>query len=310
LAAARDLANRCDVFVESFRPGAMDRLGLDYATLSKARRELVYLSVSGFGQRGPYAKLAAMDPMIQAFSGWLDLNRDPAGNPVLMKHVPVDVLTGLYAFQAVGMALLRRFRFGEGTHIDASLMQSTAAFLAPRLMDIVLSDGKLNDAAGVPMGVFPTADGMISLAVKDDQEFRLLCEAMSTPEWLDDERFKTRATRIANKAAMLAAIDEKLRQRDAQTWQGLLRAKGLPASRVQTPKEFLDDEHVRATHVISSAEQPGFGQAPVVGVPGLPLAETQNFAAPKVGEHTQAILTELGYGQEIIREMLHGSATA
>jgi crotonobetainyl-CoA:carnitine CoA-transferase CaiB-like acyl-CoA transferase len=306
--AARTLAARCDIIVESFRPGTMAKFGLDYASLSKTRPELVYLSVSGYGQTGPYAELAALDPMIQAFSGWLDLNRDAAGNPVVMRHIPVDVLTGLYGFQAIAMALLRRFRFGEGQHIDASLMQSAAAFLAPRLTDAVLSKGPAKNTSSVPMGIFKAGDGMISLAAKDDQEFRLLCEALETPAWLQDERFKTRALRIANKDAMISALESRLGERDAQTWQQRLRVTGLPAARVQTLNEFLEDEHVRTIQVVSSIDQPGFGPSPLIAVPGLPIPDTASFAAPKIGEHTCAILSELGYGKGAISDMLHGGA--
>lgn len=303
-ALARALATQCDVIVESFRPGTMDRLGMGYEVLAKDRPDLVYLSVSGFGQRGPYAKLPAMDPMIQAFSGWLDLNRDVAGNPVLMKHVPVDVVTGLYAFQALSAALLRRFRFGKGGYIDANLMQSAAAFLAPRLADFVMSGGPPPEAAGVPMGVFPTGDGMLSIAVKDDKEFGLLCEAMQMQQWYKDPCFASRAARIANKAAMHAALNAKLAERSAQDWQTIFREKGLAAAKVQSAGEFLDDPHTRATGIMRLVDQPGHGPTPLVPIPGFADVAPARFSAPAIGEHTKAVLSELGQSEASIASIL------
>lgn len=290
LARAKLLAATCDVFVESFRPGVIQRLGLDYETLRRERDDLVYVSVSGFGADGPLAALPAMDPIIQAYSGWYDINRGADGAPAQIDHVPIDVLTGLYAYQATVAALLKRFRFGIGSKLEVSLVHAAAAFLAPRMHDHILSGGNPKREVGIPWGPYPTKEGMITLAVRGDPEFRQLCEAIAAPELADDERFATRKARAANAEILAEKINAIFAKADAAAWEERLRSVGVMCCRVRTVGDFLDEAHVGALGLLRSFEQPGIGPMPYIAPPGFSLDASAMTPAPQIGEHTDEVM--------------------
>jgi crotonobetainyl-CoA:carnitine CoA-transferase CaiB-like acyl-CoA transferase len=302
-AIARRLIASCDIVVESFRPGVMKRLGLDYETLAAAQPQLIYLSISGFGQTGPYASLPAFDTVIQAFSGWMHINRGSDGAPVLMDHLVVDIATGLYAFQACCTALIAQLRFGRGTYIDASLMATAAALLAPRLTEHILADGQPKRSYDAPMGVWPTADGLLALVIKDQPEFRALCDLMNCTDLAQDSRFASREARMANARPLSELVGAALKRRGAAEWETLLRAKGVTGAKVRTFGEFLDDPHVRAGNVVREVGQPGLGKTPLVSIPGLPNGASL-AGAPRIGEHGQEILTGIGLSPSEIDTLL------
>jgi len=295
LEAARRLAASCDVFVESFRPGVMQRLGLGFDAMKRAREELVYLSVSGFGSAGPLAALPAMDPIIQAYSGWYDVNRDKAGEPVQIDHVPIDVLTGLYGYQAVQGALLQRFRFGNGAHIEVSLVHAAAAFLAPKLNDHILAEGNLKRDVGAPWGAYLTKDGLITLAVRGDPEFRALCDVIGGAQLLDDSRFQTRTERRSNEVALRRALEAIFASKTAAEWEQVLRSAGVMGCRVRSIGDFLKEAHVEELGIVRGFMQPGLGLAPYIAPPGLVIEPAFMAPAPTIGEHTDAVLEALGY---------------
>lgn len=294
LVIAKRLAATCDVFIESYRPGVIQRLGLDYQTLAAIRPEIVYLSVSGFGADGPLAALPAMDPIIQAYSGWYDVNRGADGAPAQIDHVPIDVLTGLYAYQAATAALLRRFRFGVGAKLEVSLVHAAAAFLAPRLHDHILAKGVAKREAGAPWGPYPAKEGAITLAVRGDPEFRQLCEALAAPELAADERFATRKNRSANTVSLTQALNHILARSTAAEWEMRLRAAGVMCCRVRTVGEFLDEAHVAALGLLRSFDQPGVGETPYIAPPGFALDAAAMTPAPTIGEHTEEVIRALG----------------
>lgn len=298
LALAKEVALQCDVVIESFRPGVMDRLGLGHAALRAEKPELVYLSISGFGTRGPHATRPALDTVIQAQSGWLDLVRDPAGAPVLMDHVPIDVLTGLYAGQAAMAALISRFRFGEGRRIDISLLEAAAAFLAPKLIEASLLPPAPALLVGVPTGIFSASDGMVAIAIKDDREFGQFAHALGHPEWIEDPRFVTRAARGEHRDACEQAVAAALQARTAAEWDAHLAQAGIVAAKVNSVRELVSDPHFTALDRLRWEEQPGVGNAPRIEVPGLEVVNLGS--APRVGEHSRTILAELGISNDRI----------
>jgi formyl-CoA transferase len=235
-----------------------------------------------------------MDPIIQAYSGWYDVNRGGDGAPAQMDHVPIDVLTGLYAYQAALAALLRRFRFGMGAQIEVSLVHAAAAFLAPRLHDHILSGGVPKREVGLPWGPYQAKEGLITLAVRGDAEFRQLCEAIGAPDLRDDERFTTRKARTANAEALTAALVAHFAAADAAAWEKRLRAAGIMCCRVRTVGDFLEEAHVVALGLVREFDQPGLGTTPYIAPPGFSLDAGAMGPAPQIGEHTNAVLSKVG----------------
>lgn len=302
--AAR-VARGCDIVIESFRPGVIDRLGLGYPALSAGRPDLVYLSISGFGAYGPQAGRPALDTAIQAQAGWLSLNRGADGAPVLMDYVPIDVLTGLYASQAAIAALLARFRFGAGRHVEVSLLEAASAFLAPKLAEAALLAPMEAPATSIPTGIFAASTGAIAMAIKDDREFAQLAMALGRPEWSTDPRLATRAARSENRDLCESLLGAVIATRDAAHWDTLLAQAGIVAARIRAMSEMAGDAQLAALGAIVWDEQHGIGRMPRVAVPGLPAAHVS--PAPRIGEHSRAILSEAGIeGPAIDRAIAEG----
>ena len=191
LEIVRKMAAECDVAVEAFRPGVMAKFGLSYDDVKKINPSVVYLSVTGFGQFGPNSTRPVTDAVIQAFSGFMTINRDDRGIPNRVNMIPIDVATGLYAFQALSTALMRKFRFGEGTYIDNSLMQSAAAFQAAKIAEYYLEDGEVKPLYQ-PVGTMKTADGYLNVTAMRDHHYEALCDILDLPELKTDPRFNAR----------------------------------------------------------------------------------------------------------------------
>lgn len=306
---ARQVALQCDVVIESFRSGVMDRLGLGYESLRSDNPALIYASVSGFGGPGPKAGRPALDTVIQAQSGWLDLSRDKLGNPCLMDFVPVDVLTGLYASQAILIALLARFRSGEGARIEISLLEAAAAFLAPKLMEAAALPAQATSSAGVPTGIYPTADGSIALATKGDHEFAKLANALGHPEWCNDARFATREARHQNRAACDALVTSSLKQAPASYWDDRLAQDSIVAAKVNDLAAFIEDRHFAALGQLGWTEQANGFRFPSLAVPGN--TAVPHGPVPEIGEHSIEILQQFGISRSRIDEgVAQGIVTA
>jgi crotonobetainyl-CoA:carnitine CoA-transferase CaiB-like acyl-CoA transferase len=297
MAIARQLAAQADVVAESFRPGVMDRLGIGYKALSAANAKLIYFCVSGFGQIGPYNKRPTVDSLIQAFSGMMVMNRTADGVPHRQGMIAVDVLTGLYGFQAVSAALMRQFRFGEGSYIDNSMMMATAAFQGAKLMEHVWSNGK-PPPLYVPAGMFKTADGYIVVSSMRQHHFKALCQVLGRGEYADDPRFATHESRIANAAVINQALGSAFPAKTTAEWLRLLHEGGVFAERVNNYDDYMENEQVKAMGAVDWMEESGVGTLPIANIPGLPPAREDVAArhAPHIGENTRAVLTGLGYG--------------
>lgn len=300
--AARAIAASCDVVVESFRPGTMERLGLGHAALAAGRPELLYCSISGYGQEGPYRDEAAMDSVIQASSGWLALDREPGATPRLTDLVVFDILTGLYAFGALSARIAGRARGGPGGLVDISMLQSALAFLAPRLVDHRLSKGSAPVVMSPPNGLFDCADGRFVVNVMRQEQFAAVCRAVGCDALAADARFATRELRIANGAALLALIGPAFRARTREELRTAFRREGAIGAPMNGLDEVFADAHVVATQAIPELDLPGLGRIPTVAVPGAPAPDTDAARArpPGLGEHTRAVLAECGVpGDEV-----------
>lgn len=284
------MATQVDIIAESFRPGVMARFGLDYPSISKVNPKLVFLSISGFGQDGPYRDRPVTDAVIQAHSGWMAMNKSRDGTPLRSGMVAMDVMTGLYGFQAVVAAVLRSHRFGQGDFIDCSLMQSAMAFQAAKVIEHRLQDGKLGNLYA-PVGAFRTASGIINITAMRDDHFRALCQVLGVQELLGDPRFATGDARIANEPALEAVLSEAFMTRPASEWSQLLTDADVMNSVVQTYDDVLEDPQITATNAFQILTQPSVGTVPVARVPGTPaMAE----ASPEIGADTSLFLLEHG----------------
>jgi CoA:oxalate CoA-transferase len=296
--AGKEIVDRlvagADIFLQGFRPGVIERLGFSYDRLGPLFPKLIYVSVSGFGQRGPLRDKPAMDPVLQAFTGFMSENHGPDGAPHRTPNIVNDMATALYAQQAVAAALFARKDDGRGRHIEVSLMEAAANLQAVRLMS-GHRDGPFK-VSMVPNGVFETKDGWIQIVVIRDSDFAELCEALGRPGLADDPDFATAAARLKNGRELERRIGEVVRTKENDYWRKKLTEASVQNEVVQDYQQFVEHPHVKETGLISWLVQPG-SETPwaVPNVPGAPNYHSNDPIAPRVGQHSREILNSLGY---------------
>ena len=299
-----DLARTADVFVQNYRPGVMARLGLDYDDLKAVKPDIVYVSMSGWGERGPFAHKPVYDPIIQALSGLatVQAGTDEA-RPRLVRTVLPDKLTGVTAAQAVSAALFARERTGVGQHVRLSMLDSIVAFLWSTDMGGQTFVGKEVDVARAATFIdliYETANGYISVSVMANDQWHGLCHAVGHPEWLEDERFKTPAGRDRHADERLEMIQEALLEKPAAEWLDILETAGVPCAPVLTRAEMVRHAQVEASGIVIETDHPHAGrlrQARNAARFEATVPEIR-YGAPHLGEHTIEILSELGYDRE------------
>ncbi|MEQ9124576.1 MAG: CaiB/BaiF CoA-transferase family protein, partial [Alphaproteobacteria bacterium] len=297
-----------DVVVESFRPGVMSRFGLGYEQVKKVNPNVIYLSVTGFGQEGPYNKLPVTDSVIQAFSGWMSINRDGEGTPQRIGMIAVDVMTGLYAFQAISAALMRKVRFGEGAYIDCSLMQCAAAFQAAKVMEHHLEGGQ-PQVLYVPVGTMKTSNGYINVTAMREHHYVGLCKVLGKDEWATDPRFDSREKRIDQEKVLMPMVRAEFLKKTTEEWAAALTEAGVMNAPVSTYDDFMADEHVKAVNSISWIGHQGMdGDLPICNIPGFRRIEGGGDLdeAPSIGQHTDEILAKWGLSDNEIGELVAG----
>ena len=282
--------------IESFRPGVISRLGFGYEDIKKVNPKVVYCSVSGFGQTGPYSKRPTVDGLIQAFSGMMVMNRLPDGTPWRQGMIAVDVTTGLYTFQALAPALMRQFRFGEGSYIDSSLMQSAAAFQGAKLMEWVFSNGA-PPPLYMPAGSYKTEQRLHHGERHAAAPFPgLLFELIGRKDIADDPELQGHEARIRNAPKIIKALQETMPSKTTEEWIAILQPKDVFCERVNNYTDYLEHPHVKESGAIDWIEQDGFGRMPVANIPGLPPASEHDAQqhAPHIGENGPEILERAG----------------
>ncbi|MCY3837929.1 MAG: CoA transferase [Gammaproteobacteria bacterium] len=299
-----DLARTADVFVQNYRPGVMARLGLDYDDLRAVKPDLIYVSMSGWGERGPYAHKPVYDPIIQALSGLASVQAgSDHDRPRLIRTVLPDKLTGVTAAQAVSAALFSRERTGVGQHIRLSMLDSVVAFLWSTDMGSQTFVGKEVDVAHAATFIdliYETASGYISVSVMANDQWQGLCHAVGRPEWLDDERFKTPAGRDRHANERLELTQEALLAKTAEEWLEILEAAGVPCAPVLTRAEMVRHAQVEASGIVVETDHPHAGrvrQARNAARFAVTVPEIRH-GAPHLGEHTMDILEDLGYEKD------------
>ena len=302
------LATRADVVLENFKVGGLRAYGLDYETLRALNPRLIYCSITGFGQTGPYAARPGYDFLIQAMGGLMSVtgakDGDPGAGPQKAGVALTDILTGLYATIGILAALAHRERTGEGQHIDVALLDVQVACLANQAMNYLVG-GKPPVRMGnahpniVPYQDFPTADGHMIIAVGNDAQFARLAVEFGRPDWAADPRFATNAARVANRETLIAAIREVSATRPTADWVLRLERAQVPCGPINTLDAVFADPQVRARELRLDLPHPVAGQVPQVASP-LRLSATPvayRNAPPPLGADTRAVLGEvLGLG--------------
>ena len=288
------LAQRCDVLIENFRPGVVDRLGVGYAAVRRDNPKVLYASISGFGQRGPGRDLPGSDTVAQAFSGMMMANRDAAGVPKSTGFLAADYATALYVFQALAAALAGRAHESEGRYLDISLMHAGGAFLAMKIIEERFEGGaapKLN----APAGSYRTRDGWIGITLTKEAHFAALCRAIGRPTLTEDPRFTDFALRSTHLAELLLLVQEPLLSRTTAEWLEVFRAADVLASRIHGFTSWLQDPQVRANDIVAEESVPGLPPVPWVKIPGAlhPAPEDARSCWPGIGEHGAAILRDV-----------------
>ena len=299
-AVIRRLAMRSDVLVENFKVGDMARHGLDAATLRAAHPRLVYCSITGFGQDGPYAQRAGYDFAVQGLGGLMSVTGAADGEPQKVGVAVADLFTGMYATVAILAALRHRDATGEGQAIDMALLDAQVAMLA-NLGSHYLVGGQVPARQGnahaniVPYRVFAVADGHIIVAVGNDRQFARLCELLGEPELASDERFSTNAGRVRHRDVLVPQLQSALMSRDRQTWLVLLEAAGVPCGPVNDIADVFGDPQVRARDMCINMEHQSAVSLPLVASPIKMSATPIRYVRPPplLGEHTEEILAEM-----------------
>jgi crotonobetainyl-CoA:carnitine CoA-transferase CaiB-like acyl-CoA transferase len=308
--AARPVVERlldgADVIVENFRPGAMARLGLDYASLSAARPSIVYCSISGFGQTGPRRDEPGYDAVIQAEGGLMSITGDASGPPFRLGVAISDIVTGMFAFQGIAMALLARTRTGCGQLVDVGMLDATAALLTYQSGNYFATGvppmrmGNRHPTI-VPYETFAASDGDFVVAVGNDALWRAFCRTIGLDALGQDPRFATNRQRVLGYEELKPAIADRLRTRTRAEWIAALTEAGVPCGSVRDVGEVIEDPQLAARAMVEAVEHATLGTIRVLGVP-IKLSETPGgvrTAPPTLGQHTDAILIgDLGFTQD------------
>ena len=295
----RKLAASADVLIENFKVGGLAKYGLDEASLRTANPRLVYCSITGFGQTGPYAGRAGYDLMIQGMSGIMALTGEPQGEPMKMGVAFADIFTGLYAVIAIQAALTERGRTGRGAAIDMALLDAMVGVLANQAMNYLVTGNeppRLGNAHPniVPYEVFPVADGHIIVAVGNDRQFGDFCRLLDLDDLANDARFASNADRVANREALVRDIKAAAAKWPAAELLAALQAGGVPAGPINGLAAIFADPQIAARQMVIERSADG------ATVPGLRtpimldgLAMASDRPAPRLGQHTEEILAEL-----------------
>ena len=304
------LVQRADVVVENYRPDVKFRLGVDYESLRKINRRLVYASISGFGQDGPYRDRPGFDQIAQGMGGLMSITGLPGQGPVRVGIPVADLTAGIFAAMGILIALLEREQSGEGQWVQSNLLAAQIAMLdfqAARwtIGHEVPGQAGNNHPTSIPTGVFATADGHINIAASGEDIYRRFCKAVDAPQLIADPAFATGTARSQNRDRLNEAIGAIIRTRPSAEWIERLNAAGVPCGPIYRMNEVFADPQVRHLHITRTVPHKVLGAVEVIGQ-AVELSRTPwsvRSATPELGEHTDAILAELGYAAAEIESL-------
>ncbi len=305
------LAQRADVLLENYKVGGLRQYGLDFASLSKLNPRLIYCSVTGFGQTGPYAPRAGYDFIIQGLGGLMSITgeRDdlPGGGPQKVGVAVADLMTGMYATVGVLAALAEREKSGLGQHVDMALLDTQVAMTANMAMNY-LASGRPPVRAGnahpniVPYQTFAASDGHIIVAVGNDGQFAKLCDIVEAPELAKDPRFATNPARVKHRSVLVPLLAERIARKPMHFWSEALEAAGVPCGPINDLAQVFDDPHVQHRGMRIELPHPTAGKVPLVASP-IKLSRTpveHRTAPPLLGQHTDEVLAGIGLDEQAI----------
>jgi len=312
----KTLVARADVLVENYRPDVKRRLGIDYEALSAINPRLVYGSISGFGQTGPYRDRPGYDQIAQGLGGLMSVTGLPGQGPVRVGIPVADLTAGMFLAHGILVALLERERSGRGQWVHTSLLEAMVRMLdfqATRwLIGKQIPPQAGNDhPTNIPTGVFRTADGHINIAASGQTMYRRLCQTLGAPALIDDPRFKTPPERSKNRAALTKELEVALLAKPSAHWVERLNAAGVPCGPILNVKEVFEDPQIRDLGLATSLRHPRLGTLEVQNLP-VTLSRTPGAVrtpAPDPGQHTEEILGELGYGKDDVARLRRDGVT-
>ena len=310
IAILKKLAAKSDILVENFRPDVKTRLGIDYKALSAINPRLIYGSISGFGQTGPYRDRPGYDQIAQGLGGLMSITGLPGQGPVRVGIPVADLTAGIFLAQGILAAIIERERSGRGQWVHTSLLQAMVTMLdfqaARWLIGNEIPPQAGNDhPTGIPTGVFTTKDGHINIAAAGQQMYRRLCEALGIEALIDDPRFRSSKDRSKNRAVLNAELDRVLTSKTSAEWVELLNAKGVPSGPILNVQQVYENEQIVHLNMAVPVKHPALGELRLQAPPST-LSRTPasvRTAAPDVGEHTDEVLGELGFSADDVARL-------
>jgi len=304
VAIVQKLAAQCDVLIQNYRVGKIDKFKLDYASVKKTNPNVIYVAITGFGATGPLCDQPATDSVMQAYTGMMSINRSPAGVPQRIEMLAIDFSTGLYAAQAVSAALYKKARKGSGAYIETSLLESSLALQEGAMMEHYLQGGAA-EPIGMPIGMFKTKDGFMSVNARRDEHFKRLAKLLGREDWLADPRYVNMQARVQHREALLAELRPYLETKTSDEWVELFSGIDILKAKVNTYDDLFKDPQVQAVDAVRWVENDTLGRVPMASICGQRAPATGDALAhaPHVGEHTREILGELGYSSAEIEKL-------